>query len=51
VSSGDKLEGCDPRAKPRWITIRKVGKARAGRILDGRTHDAMPAAHRAKEPA
>ena len=30
-------------------TLVHVGKARAGRLLDGRTHDAMPATHREKE--
>jgi len=32
-------------------TLVHVGKARAGRLLDCRTHDAMPATHREKEPA
>ncbi len=32
-------------APPEWQRMRKVGKAKAGRILDGRTWDEMPEAH------
>ena len=40
-------------AGPAWDFghVGLVGKARAGRLLDCRTHDAMPATHREKEPA
>lgn len=44
----------EAEAPPGSVAMQRIGKARAGRLLDGRTHDAMPppaaAAQRAKEP-
>jgi protein gp37 len=41
ISRGDELKG-GPDKRPRWIAIERVGKKKAGRLLDGVTHDAMP---------
>jgi protein gp37 len=40
ISRGDELIGGGVR--PRWIAMDRLGKGRAGRLLDGVTHDAMP---------
>jgi hypothetical protein len=41
ISRGDELRG-GPDRRPLWCPIRKVGKAAAGRMLDGIEHNAMP---------
>lgn len=46
--NGDKAGGfmttelASRREAEGWLPVTRVGKARAGRLLDGRTHDAMP---------
>lgn len=37
--------------QPRDIIMQRIGKARAGRLLDGRLHDAMPATQRSEVAA
>lgn len=45
LSTGDKMEGGPPR--PLWCPISRVGKGKAGRLLDGREWNEMPALQRA----
>jgi protein gp37 len=40
LSHGDELIGGG--AKPRWAPLQRVGKARAGRLLDGREYSQFP---------
>ena len=40
--NGEELDGSE-WAFPTFDVVRRVGKARAGRLLDGVTHDALPA--------
>lgn len=46
ISRGDELRG-GGGGRERWIAMDRVGKKRAGRLLDGVTHDAMPEARAA----
>jgi len=43
LSTGDELSGGRRIDHPLWCRIRNVGKKAAGRLLDGRTWDEMPA--------
>lgn len=51
LSSGDRLEGCPARERPPWVPVRNVGKARAGRLLDGIEWNEMPGSKQTSEVA